>query len=407
MTTITPQNPNPNISPPAEIQISPINWVMKNLLTPWYNALITFIIVGIFCYAGYGFCVWALTEAQWTVVPANLHLFGAGRYPSEEYWRLWVLLSIIVIFSGISWGVVARNVTHLFSRNVLIGLAIAALIAFILPIPLPYKLAIIGLLILLSLAAWGGQKIGAKMPELGKYIAINWFLVYLIGLWLIGGGFGLEEVTTSKWGGLMLTVLMATISIALCFPIGVIFALGRQSNLPIVKLFSVLYIEIIRGIPLIAILFMGQVMIPLFLPEGMRPDRVLRAIIGLTLFSSAYLAENIRGGLQAIPRGQTEAAKALGLSTPLTVSFIVMPQAIKAVIPAIVGQFISLFQDTTLLSIVGVEEFLGISRSVLANPNFLGRSSEVLLFNALGFWVFCYAMSTGSKYIEKRLNVEH
>ncbi|MGK7927832.1 MAG: ABC transporter permease subunit, partial [Spirulina sp.] len=327
MTTITPQNPTPEMAPPPEIRDSPVNWVIKNLLTPWYNALITFIILGIFAYAGYGFCVWALTEAQWAVIPANLHLFGVGRYPSEEYWRLWVLLSIIVLFAGISWGIVARNVTNLFSRNILIGLAIAALIAFIFPIPLLYKLAIIGLLILLVVSAWGGQKIGGKIPGLGQYVAINWLLVYIIGLWLIGGGFGLEGVTTSKWGGLMLTVLMATISIALCFPIGVIFALGRQSNLPVVRLFSVLYIEIIRGIPLIAILFMGQVMIPLFLPEGMRPDRVLRAIIGLTIFSSAYLAENIRGGLQAIPRGQKEAAKALGLNTPLTVTFIIMPQA--------------------------------------------------------------------------------
>jgi general L-amino acid transport system permease protein len=175
----------------------------------------------------------------------------------------------------------------------------------------------------------------------------------------------------------------------------------------VVRLFSVLYIEVIRGIPLIAILFMGQVIIPLFLPEGMRPDRVLRAIVGLTLFSSAYLAENVRGGLQSIPKGQEEAAKALGLNPPLTVSLIVLPQALKAVIPAIVGQFISLFQDTTLLSIVGLEELLGMSRSILANPNFIGRYSEVYLFVGLLYWIFCYAMSLGSRYVEKKLNTGH
>lgn len=407
MTVIMPQNPDPNMAPPAEIRDSPINWIRKNLLTPWYNALITLIILGIFGFWGYGFLGWSLTEAEWDVLPANLHLFGVGRYPSEEYWRLWILASIIVVFAGISWGTITRNTAKIFSRNVLIGFGIFAFVAFIFPIPFPYRLTIIGLSIVLAISAWCGQQVSRNIPGLGKFIGLNWFLVYIIGLWLIGGGFGLEEITSSRWGGLMLTVLMATISLALCFPIGVLLALGRQSSLPVIRFFSVVYIELVRGIPLIAVLFMGQVMIPLFLPEGMRPDRVLRAIIGLTLFSAAYVAEDVRGGLQAIPRGQTEASKALGLNPALTTSLIVLPQALKAVIPAIVGQFISRFQDTTLLSIVGVEEFLGISRSVLANPNFLGRASEVLLFNGLGFWIFCYAMSAGSRYIENRLNTEH
>jgi general L-amino acid transport system permease protein len=215
---------------------------------------------------------------------------------------------------------------------------------------------------------------------------------------------GLEEVSTSKWGGLMLTMLMAVVSIVLCFPLGVLLALGRQSKLPAVRGFSIGYIEIIRGLPLISILFMGQVMIPMFLPEGVRPDRVLRAIVGLTMFSAAYLAENVRGGLQSVPRGQSEAAKALGFPTPLVVGFIVLPQAIKVAIPAIVGQFISLFQDTTLLAIVGLRELLGISRSVLAQPEFLGDYAEVYLFNGVIFWIFCYAMSVGSRQLEKKLN---
>ncbi|MFG6103846.1 amino acid ABC transporter permease [Leptothoe sp. EHU-05/26/07-4] len=223
---------------------------------------------------------------------------------------------------------------------------------------------------------------------------------------LAGGFFGLKPIGTNNWGGLTLTLFLAITGIALCFPIGVLMALGRRSSLPIIKGLSVAYIELIRGVPLISILFMGQVMIPLFLPEGVRPDNIVRAIVGLTLFSSAYLAENVRAGLQAIPRGQFEAAASLGLNSPLTLALIVLPQALKTAIPAIVGQFISLFQDTTLLGIVGLVELLGISNSILANPKYLGDYSEVYLFIAVLYWFFCYAMSLGSRRIEQALNTE-
>ena len=220
----------------------------------------------------------------------------------------------------------------------------------------------------------------------------------------VGGFFGLRPIGTNNWGGLTLTLFLAITGIALCFPIGVLMALGRRSNLPIIKGISIAYIELIRGVPLISILFMGQVMIPLFLPEGVRPDNIVRAIVGLTLFSSAYLAENVRAGLQAIPRGQVEAAASLGLNNPLTLSLIVLPQALKVAIPAIVGQFISLFQDTTLLGIVGLVELLGISNSILANPTYLGDYAEVYLFIAVLYWFFCYAMSLGSRRIEQALH---
>ena len=224
------------------------------------------------------------------------------------------------------------------------------------------------------------------------------------GLDAVGGFFGFKPIGTNNWGGLTLTLFLAITGIALCFPIGILMALGRRSNLPIIKGLSIAYIELIRGVPLISILFMGQVMIPLFLPEGVRPDNIVRAIVGLTLFSSAYLAENVRAGLQAIPRGQVEAAASLGLNSPLTLSLIVLPQALKVAIPAIVGQFISLFQDTTLLGIVGLVELLGISNSILANPKYLGDYAEVYLFIAVLYWFFCYAMSLGSRRIERALH---
>ncbi|MDE5110894.1 MAG: amino acid ABC transporter permease, partial [Trichodesmium sp. St7_bin2_1] len=272
------------------------------------------------------------------------------------------------------------------------------------PVNLPFKLLLIVMVILVITTAWIGKKIGIKNSNLGQYLSFSWLVAFLLILWLIGGGLGLKSVSTNDWGGLKLTILMAVVSIFLSFPLGVLLALGRKSTLPVMRIFSIGYIEIIRGLPLISILFMGQIMIPLFLPDGMRPDRILRAILGLTLFSSAYLAENVRSGLQSVPRGQTEAARALGLNTPLSLGLIVLPQALKVAIPSIVGQFISLFQDTTLLSIVGLVELLGISRSILAQPQFLGDYAEVYLFDGVLFWLICYAMSFGSRQLEKKLN---
>jgi len=392
-------------------------WLKKNLFSDWFNSLLTLVVVAVLGYAVYGLTRWAFTVAQWAVIPRNMGLYMTGLYPSEQYWRVWILSGIVFTLAGLSWGVVARNVGTLFSRNVLIGfgvvcaaIALSPLLAIENPEAPPSRLLNPPLMLLmvaiLAAAAWLGRTLGRRMPGLGKWISVAWFISYFVAIWLIGGGLGLPSVSTNDWGGLVLTLLMAVSGIALCFPLGVILALGRRSTLPVVKWLSIAYIELIRGVPLIAILFMGQVMIPLFLPEGARPDRVLRAVIGLTIFSAAYLAENVRAGLQAVPRGQQEAAESLGLNTPMTLGLIVLPQALKTAIPAIVGQFISLFQDTTLLSIVGLAELLGISRSVLANPNYLGRYAEVYLFIGVIYWFFCYAMSLGSRKLEEKLNTE-
>ena len=235
--------------------------------------------------------------------------------------------------------------------------------------------------------------------------AVTYFLLSGLPVWL-GLDFGLDRVSTTVWGGLSLTLLLAISGIALCFPAGVLLALGRRSKLPLIRSFSVAYIELVRGTPLIAILFMGQVLIPLFLPEGIRPDSVVRAVVGLTIFSAAYLAENVRAGLQAVPQGQSEAAQSLGLNKPLTMALIVLPQALKTAIPAIVGQFISLFQDTTLLGIVGLTEFLGITKGLLADPRYIGDYAPAYAFIGIVYWMFCYAMSYGSRRIESALNTD-
>ncbi len=397
----------PSQQPPDTIALTTKEWLQTNLFNTWYNTLITIGISSLLLSMLIGFISWAFTTAKWAVIPANLPLYFVGRFPPDQYWRLWIILGIIAIFSGLTWGFLARNTRILFSKNILIGIGLTGVLAVITPTPIVFRLLLIVMLLLLVAGAWGGKTIGNTQPKLGKWLPFSWFLLLLICVWFIGGGLGLKVVETNLWGGLMLTLLMSIISILLCFPIGILLALGRQSSLPVIRILSTVYIEIIRGLPLITILFMGQILLPLFLPEGARPDRILRAIIGLTMFSSAYLAENIRGGLQGIPRGQTEAAKALGLNTPLTVGLIVLPQALKVAIPSIVGQFISLFQDTTLLSIVGLMELLGMSRSILANPKFLGRHLEVYIFVGILYWVFCYGMSIASQKLEQQLNTEH
>ncbi|NEO49341.1 MAG: amino acid ABC transporter permease [Moorea sp. SIO4A3] len=405
MTTVNSQPPE--LAPPPELQVNPVTWIKKNLFNTWYNSILTVTVFGFLFVTVKGLITWATTEAQWGVITDNFRLFFVGTYPATENWRPWLILGIIIFLSGITWGVLARNVPTLFSRNVLISIVLSAAILVLFPVAIPYRLLLLGIVLLLVASAWGGQQVAKTQPKLGTWLPLAWFIALLIFLWLLGGGFGLKQVSTNQWGGLLLNVLAAVVSILICFPLGVLLALGRQSTLPVVRGFSILYIELIRGLPLIAILFMGQVIIPLFLPQGMRPDRVLRAIIGLTLFSAAYLAENVRGGLQSIPTGQIEAAKALGLNTPLSVGLIVLPQALKAVIPAIVGQFISLFQDTTLLFVVGLVELLGIGDSIFAQAKFETPYQEVYLFDGVLFWLFCYAMSTASRRLEKQLNVDH
>ncbi|NJK36579.1 MAG: amino acid ABC transporter permease [Oscillatoriales cyanobacterium RM2_1_1] len=402
--TTTPHSAN--FQPTVESLDIP-GWLRKNLFNTWYNSLLTLAILGIFGWILAGFVTWATTEAKWNVIPANLSLFFTGRFPSDQLWRLWLVLGIIFLLGGLTWGILARSVSKLYSQPIIIGLSLWALVLVLVPVPLLARFMLLGLLAGLVIMAAVGRWLGNSQPQWTRWLPFAWFAALLVFVWLISGGLGLPVVSTNLWGGLMLTLLMSIISILLCFPLGIAMALGRQSSLPVIRWLSVAYIEVVRGLPLITILFMGQVLVPLFLPEGMRPDRVLRAIIGLTVFSSAYLAENIRGGLQAIPRGQTEAAKALGLNVPLSLGLIVLPQALKIAIPSIVGQFISLFQDTTLLAIVGLVELLGISRSILANPKFLGRYSEVYIFIGILYWLFCYAMSMAARRLEKQLNTEY
>ncbi|MEG5171791.1 amino acid ABC transporter permease [Microcoleus sp. B3-D7] len=392
----------PILPPPATESPTPWNWARKNLFSTWYNSILTVVCLIIAFQTIKGIIVWATTKAQWRVLEANLPLFFAGRFPRESYWRLWIVTAIIAFLGGLTWGNIQRQ-ERLWNPPLLIILGAAVVGTVISPIDLTSRFYLLANIIVAAASYWAGRQIN---PKIMSWIPAIWVLSFPIVLWLIKGGLGLSEVSTNDWGGLVLTLFLAVISIVLSFPLGVLLALGRQSSLPVVRLLSTLYIEIIRGLPLIGILFLGQVMLQLFLPpEYPKLDRVIRAIAGLTLFSAAYLAENVRGGLQAVPRGQIEAARSIGLNTPLLTILIVLPQALRIVIPAIGGQFIGLFMDTSLLSLFGMLELIGISRAVLANPSYIGRYAEVYIFVGIIYWIFCYSMSLASRKIERTLGV--
>jgi general L-amino acid transport system permease protein len=239
-------------------------------------------------------------------------------------------------------------------------------------------------------------------------IKIGLILVYpIISFVLISGGFGLEIIPTEKWGGLMLTILVAAVGIIVSFPIGIVLALGRQSKMPIVRTLCIAFIEFIRGVPLITILFMASVILPLFFHDGIEFDKLLRALIGITLFQAAYIAEVVRGGLQAIPRGQYEAADSLGLSYWQGMILIILPQALKISIPNLVGSFISLFKDTTLVLIIGLFDVLAMVSLTNSDTNWLGFEVEGYVFVTMIYWVFCFSMSQYSKSIERKYNTEH
>lgn len=225
-------------------------------------------------------------------------------------------------------------------------------------------------------------------------------------IFIHGGWFGLETVETNKWGGLMLTVIVAAVGIIASFPIGILLALGRQSDMPIVKTLCVGFIEFVRGVPLITILFMASVVLPLFFHDGIDFDKLLRALIGITLFQAAYIAEVVRGGLQAIPKGQYEASESLGLSYWQGMIFIILPQALKISIPNLVGSFISLFKDTTLVLIIGLFDILAMVTLTNSDSNWLGYEVEGYVFVTFIYWVCCFSMSQYSKSVERRFNTE-
>jgi general L-amino acid transport system permease protein len=399
MSTSSLPAPAEALPPPFE-RYTLLGWLRRNLFSTWYNALLTVLCLALIALAGRSALEWALGQARWEVITANLRLFLVGQYPASATWRVWACIGLLAALIGLSYGVWGRG-----WRADALGV-----------VGLPVVLALVfegeTRIALLAAGAAGALGLGLgrwRRARLARWAVFGWVIYFPLVIVLVSGfggeGSALPLVPTNLWGGLLLTLLLSVVGIVFSFPLGVLLALGRQSGLPAVRALSVTYIEVLRGVPLVTVLFMAQLMLPLFLPN-VTIDRVVRAMAGIVLFSAAYLAENVRGGLQAIPRGQYEAARALGLNTWKMMLLIILPQALKIVIPVLVGQFIALFKDTSLVVIVGLLELMGIAKAVLAQPDFLGLQAEVYLFVALVYAVFCYLMSDLSQRLERRLNTE-
>lgn len=357
--------------PPPTRNIGVLGWLRANLFATVPDTILTILGALFVIWIVPPIISWALVHAQWTgadrsacaantagacwaYVRDNLGQFIYGRYPQAQRWR--VDLFFLLIAAGI------------------VPMAIPSA---------PYK----------------------RLNTLYLMAGIP-----VISFFLLTGAFpGLSRVDTQLWGGLMLTIVVSIVGMVVALPLGIVLALGRRSRMPAVRIVSVVFIEVWRGVPLITVLFMASVMLPLFLPPGIDFNKLLRALIGVALFSAAYMAEIVRGGLQAVPKGQYEGAMALGLGYWPMMRLVVLPQALKIVIPGIVNNFIGLFKDTSLVYIIGLFELLGTVRQSFANPEWATSQTPAtgLVFAALIFWIFCFAMSRYSLSIERRLHTGH
>ncbi len=400
--------------PPPRSEVGVVGWMHANLFSSWHNSVLTFgacaaVLLGLW----FGLR-WTLLSADWSVISQIGGLFLIGQYNTDQacpgnncFWRPQAALLLVTVLLGMVWVVAGGGVAKRIALAVAI---VAAAFAF-----LPYGLDRMGLdvrvLLLANLPALAVGWALARYTSLGtiRWVAILSVVTFLLTLLLLRGleGVpGMQPVALKDWGGLMLNLLLAVAGIVLSLPIGTALALGRRSDLPIVKLLCVVFIEVFRGVPLITLLFMSQVLVPLAFPRDFPLDPLPRAAIVITLFSSAYMAENIRGGLQALHPGQAEAARALGLPGWQITLLISLPQAIRNVIPAIVGQFIALFKDTSLVYIIGMLDIVEFSRAFIqGNPEYLASARELFIFIALVFWIFTYGMSYVSGRVERRLGV--
>jgi general L-amino acid transport system permease protein len=360
----------PVVAPPVR-EVGAIGWLRRNLFSSTTNTILTLLGVALLVWTIPPIVRWALIDAVWTgedrtactvpgagacwaFVKAKFSFFMYGRYPFEERWRV----------------------------------------------------DLVGLLLIAGLVPMAIPRIPFKRENVVYLLLVFPLLAYFL---LLGGVLGLQYVDTSLWGGLLVTLVVAIVGMVVSVPLGVLLALGRRSRLPVVRMFSTGFIEFVRGVPLITVLFMASVMLPLFLPSNVGIDKLLRALIGVALFASAYMAEVVRGGLQAIPRGQYEAAAALGFNYWKQMGLIVLPQALKLVIPGMVNSFISLFKDTSLVLIIGIYDLLGIIQLGFADPNWVSPATPATgyVFAAIVFWIFCFAMSRYSMFTERRLNTGH
>lgn len=353
--------------------------------------------------------------ACWPFIEAKWKLIIYGRYPEAELWRVDTVFALLAV--GIGWLVwesapARRTVGYAM-------LTVFPIVAFVLLTGgnVHYGASVWTTWLVLTGLFLGGGMLGARhlLGEVmfalsGMLIVFGSVLAALaVAMLLTSLDLGLEHVETANWGGLLVTLVVALTGIVASLPLGIALALGRRSKLPLIRYLCIGFIEFWRGVPLITVLFMASVMLPLFLPEGTEFDKLLRALIGVALFSAAYMAEVVRGGLQAIPKGQYEGAMALGLSYPQMTRLIILPQALKIVIPGIVNTFIGLFKDTTLVLIIGLFDLLGSIQSAFTDASWATpvTSPTGYLVAGVMFWAFCFAMSRYSMFLERKLDTGH
>lgn len=390
----------------------PLRWLRANLFNTWYNAIISLALLALIGQALSALAVWLFSAQGWPAVVANLKLLMVWTYPAEFLWRPQLAFGLVAFLLGMSAAVWRGVVLTLAAGLAVICVVLALPTALLTPVEGQAALRAWQMLLLAALLTGVGFFIGRASGERLRWpLVMAWVLIYPVVILTIHGVDGaLPVVNPSLWGGLMLTILLSASGIVLSFPLGVLLALGRRSDLPVIRWFCIAYIELIRGVPLVTVLYMGSLMLPLFLAGGENISQFVRAMIAITLFTAAYLAENVRGGLQAIPRGQIEAARALGLNVVQTTLLITLPQALRAVIPVLVGQFIALFKDTSLVIIIGLTDLLGAAQAVTAQPAWLGIPGgvwrETFLLVALIYWIFSFTMSRAARQIETGWNVK-
>ena len=395
---MTVTSPNSKSMQPPIRRVTPAQWLRDNLFDSLFNTCLTIVSLAIVVAIVWGFLQWALSDqTQWGVISANFKLFASGTYPSDQLWRVWLVFGIVMAMLGLAGGAWQGLL-----KSYVIGVgAFLGLLAF-LPFGAsqPWLGAVCG-------STFLGLLLGWKRDSLKLLSLVAWLVILpIVFLILVSGIFGLQPLNTKELTGLLLTLILAAASLITAFPIGILLALGRNNkDLPAIEWFCTIAIEVIRGVPLTTILFAAWLLVPLFL-GGITVDLIIRAIIGLVLFTAVYVAEDIRGGLQSVSRGQTEAARALGLNPFQITMLVILPQALKAAIPAIVNEFLTLFKDTSLVFIVGMIELLGAARLVYNQPDWLGTQQEALVFTAAIYFVFCYGMAFAAKRVEESLNTD-
>ena len=384
---------------PTAAPLTPGEWIRRNLFSTPVNGVVTVVVAAVVVYVVFRILRFVFVSADWAVFKANLRVYMVGRMPMEELWRVWAVVYLVAALAGVSRGSFppAR-----WSRRKLI-VAVVLVVAAVAVLLYLVASARVWLLLGVAVAVFaGGIAIGRRLRPKRRWLIGAWVVTFPVVVVILSFG----DVRAEQWGGLLLNLIVAAVGIFVSFPIGLLLALGRRSSLPVVSKFCVGVIELIRGVPLVLLLIFGRFVLPLLLPPQLELPQLIRAMIMIIIFSSVYVAEIVRGGLQGVPEGQYEASRALGLSTTRTMALIALPQALRSTIPSMIGHVISVFKDTSLLAALDIfSELLETAERASNDLRFVGHQAEALLPAAFLFWAIAFTMSRWSQRVERRVGV--